>query len=241
MYLIIGKLQGGDEMLIEYIQEFWEKYRIQVIIGALVIGILGFLFLPEVGQLNDRQSVASIPPASINQISGKKHLEEVKSTSVSNGDVYVDIKGAVHHPGAYQMGNHQRVGDAVQKAGGYTAEADPNQINLAQKITDQMVIYIPRKGEKIPIVNSNLTSNLDNGGEANLRPTTTESNPNGKVNLNTATLEQLKGLTGIGEKKAQKIIEYRQQHGQFKSIEELKNVNGFGEKSLATLAGQICV
>ena len=100
-----------------------------------------------------------------------------------------------------------------------------------------MVIYIPRKGEKIPIVNS--TSTMNPGTTPS--PTATESNSNGKVNLNTATLEQLKGLTGVGEKKAQKILEYRQQHGQFKSVEELKNVNGFGEKSLATLAEQICV
>ena len=162
---------------------------------------------------------------------------ETRVWSEPEANVYVDIKGAVHHPGAYQMAAQQRVGDAVQKAGGYTPEADPNQVNLAQKITDQMVIYIPRRGEKIPIVNS--TSGQNSG--TTLNPTATESNSNGKVNLNTATLEQLKGLTGVGEKKAQKIIEYRQQHGQFKSVEELKNVNGFGEKSLATLAEQICV
>ena len=174
---------------------------------------------------------------SISQRSKKSQAGEMKSLTASTGDVYVDIKGAVHHPGAYQMAAQQRVGDAVQKAGGYTPEADPNQVNLAQKITDQMVIYIPRRGEKIPIVNS--TSGQNSG--TTLNPTATESNSNGKVNLNTATLEQLKGLTGVGEKKAQKIIEYRQQHGQFKSVEELKNVNGFGEKSLATLAEQICV
>ena len=225
-------------MLIESLQEFWEKYRVQIIIGGLVVGILAVLFLPGIGgQSNEQRSMTDIRPTSISQDSKKSQAGEMKSLATSTGDVYVDIKGAVHHPGAYQMATQQRVGDAVQKAGGYTPEADPNQVNLAQKITDQMVIYIPRKGEKIPIVNS--TSTMNPGTTPS--PTATESNSNGKVNLNTATLEQLKGLTGVGEKKAQKILEYRQQHGQFKSVEELKNVNGFGEKSLATLAEQICV
>ena len=225
-------------MLIESLQEFWEKYRIQIIIGGLMIGILSFLFLPGIGgRPNEQQPMTDIRPMSIRKKKKKSQAGEMKSLTASTGDVYVDIKGAVHHPGAYQMAAQQRVGDAVQKAGGYTPEADPNQVNLAQKITDQMVIYIPRRGEKIPIVNS--ISGQNSG--TTLNPTATESNSNGKVNLNTATLEQLKGLTGVGEKKAQKIIEYRQQHGQFKSVEELKNVNGFGEKSLATLAEQICV
>ncbi|KRM51841.1 helix-hairpin-helix domain-containing protein [Ligilactobacillus araffinosus] len=225
-------------MLIESLQEFWEKYRIQIIIGGLVVGILGFLFLPGIGgQSNEQQSMNDIRSMSISQRSKKNQAGEIKSLTASTGDVYVDIKGAVLHPGAYQMAAQQRVGDAVQKAGGYTPEADPIQVNLAQKITDQMVIYIPRRGEKIPIVNS--ISGQNSG--TTLNPMVTESNSNGKVNLNTATLEQLKGLTGVGEKKAQKILEYRQQHGQFKSVEELKNVNGFGEKSLATLAEQICV
>lgn len=225
-------------MLIESLQEFWEKYRIQIIIGGLVVGILGFLFLPGIGgQSNEQQSMTDIRSMSISQRSKKNQAGEIQSLTASTGDVYVDIKGAVLHPGAYQMAAQQRVGDAVQKAGGYTPEADPIQVNLAQKITDQMVIYIPRRGEKIPIVNS--ISGQNSG--TTLNPMVTESNSNGKVNLNTATLEQLKGLTGVGEKKAQKILEYRQQHGQFKSVEELKNVNGFGEKSLATLAEQICV
>lgn len=225
-------------MLIESLQEFWEKYRIQIIIGGLVVGILGFLFLPGIGgQSNEQQSMNDIRSMSISQRSKKNQAGEIQSLTASTGDVYVDIKGAVLHPGAYQMAAQQRVGDAVQKAGGYTPEADPIQVNLAQKITDQMVIYIPRRGEKIPIVNS--ISGQNSG--TTLNPMVTESNSNGKVNLNTATLEQLKGLTGVGEKKAQKILEYRQQHGQFKSVEELKNVNGFGEKSLATLAEQICV
>lgn len=225
-------------MLIESLQEFWEKYRIQIIIGGLVVGILGFLFLPGIGgQSNEQQSMNDIRSMSISQRSKKNQAGEIQSLTASTGDVYVDIKGAVLHPGAYQMAAQQRVGDAVQKAGGYTPEADPIQVNLAQKITDQMVIYIPRRGEKIPIVNS--ISGQNSG--TTLNSMVTESNSNGKVNLNTATLEQLKGLTGVGEKKAQKILEYRQQHGQFKSVEELKNVNGFGEKSLATLAEQICV
>lgn len=224
-------------MLTEYFQGFWEKYRVQIIIGGLVIGILVFLFLPGIGCQKEQQSTGNYQQDLVRNSSKRSQTGGERSFVASNEDIYIDIKGAVHHPGAYQMGTQQRVGDAIQKAGGYTTEADPNQINLAQKIADQMVIYIPRKGEKFPIVNS--TSIQNSGITPN--PTAAESTSNGKVNLNTATLEQLKELTGVGEKKAQKILEYRQQHGQFKSVEELKNVNGFGEKSLATLAEQICV
>lgn len=125
-------------MLIESLQEFWEKYRIQIIIGGLVVGILGFLFLPGIGgQSNEQQSMTDIRSMSISQRSKKNQAGEIQSLTASTGDVYVDIKGAVLHPGAYQMAAQQRVGDAVQKAGGYTPEADPIQVNLAQKITDQ--------------------------------------------------------------------------------------------------------
>ena len=93
-------------MLIESLQEFWEKYRIQIIIGGLVIGILGFLFLPGIGgRSNEQQPMTDIRPMSISQRSKKSQAEEMKSLATSTGDVYVDIKGAVHHPGAISNGS----------------------------------------------------------------------------------------------------------------------------------------
>lgn len=223
-------------MLTDYFHLIWEKYRIQIIIGMLVISILVILFLPGIKissiKQNQNDSSSLISHRDVN------YSKQQDDNKVDNeGSVYVDIKGAVHHPGAYQVNGEQRIGNVIQKAGGYTDDADTSQVNLALKVRDQMVVYIPHKGEKIPISNEIMGLNAD----INSTKTQTGSYSNGKVNLNLATIDQLKGLTGIGEKKAQKIIEYREQHGQFKSVDELKNVNGFGEKSIATLTDQVCV
>lgn len=227
-------------MFLEMFQEIWEKYRIQIIIGILGVGIMACLFLPGIGKADSDNQLEFSKTSTNYRKSESFSPETVNSTSVikSENRIYVDIKGAVCHPGAYQMKADQRIGDVINAAGGYLKDADSDQVNLAQKINDQMVIYIPKKGEKIPIFNFNSEKNSNENVNSSQNVST---NSGGKVNLNTATVEQLKGLTGIGEKKAQKIIEYRQEHGQFKSVDELKNVNGFGEKSIATLAEQVCV
>lgn len=113
-------------------------------------------------------------------------------------DIYVDLKGAVRHPGAYRVKNGQRIGNAIQKAGGYTDDADTNQVNLAQMVRDQMVVYVPHKGEKIPISGDNLGDNFSSI-QSSVNP-----NHSGKVNLNLATIDQLKKLTGVGGKEGSK-------------------------------------
>ena len=109
-----------------------------------------------------------------------------------------------------------RVKDALDAAGGLTAEADSQKVNLAQRVEDQMVIVVPKVGEEaeeIPV-----------GG------TSKEAPKEGKVNINTATVEELKTLKGVGEKKAEAIIEYRKKNGSFKTKEDLMKVRGIGKK-----------
>ena len=103
------------------------------------------------------------------------------------------------------------------------------QVNLAKQLVDQQVVYVPSQGEQV-------ATPLDSAGASGGTAADQE-----KINLNQATKEDLMKISGIGDKKADKILAYRQSHGQFKTIEELQNVDGFGEKTVAKLKDQLAV
>ncbi|MEB8140085.1 helix-hairpin-helix domain-containing protein [Enterococcus faecalis] len=144
--------------------------------------------------------------------------------------IYVDIKGAVKVPGIYQLKNQQRIWDALALAGGVSEEADTTQVNYAQKVKDQMIIYVPKKGEPVP----QSLETLQESAPA-------QQNQEGKINLNTATEAELQTISGIGAKKAQEIIRFRDEQGPFKTVEELKNVSGIGEKTVERLKDMLTV
>lgn len=153
--------------------------------------------------------------------------------------IFVDIKGAVRMPGVYEINSETRLTDVITLAGGFLPIADQSIVNLSQKLTDQMMITIPsletesestelKEGEeKVPVVIS--------------IPTETSDSQPGKVNINIADISELQTLSGIGEKKAERILQYRQEHGSFKSVEELKEVSGIGDKTFEALADFISV
>lgn len=144
--------------------------------------------------------------------------------------IYVDIKGAVKVPGIYQLKNQQRIWDALALAGGVSEEADTAQVNYAQKVKDQMIIYVPKKGEAV----AQSLETLQESAPA-------QQNQEEKINLNTATEAELQTISGIGAKKAQEIIRFRDEQGPFKTIEELKNVPGIGEKTVERLKDMLTV
>ncbi|EPI27740.1 helix-hairpin-helix domain-containing protein [Enterococcus faecalis] len=144
--------------------------------------------------------------------------------------IYVDIKGAVKVPGIYQLKNQQRIWDALALAGGVSEEADTTQVNYAQKVKDQMIIYVPKKGEPVP----QSLETLQESAPA-------QQNQEGKINLNTATEAELQTISGIGAKKAQEIIRFRDEQGPFKTVEEMKNVSGIGEKTVERLKDMLTV
>ena len=156
--------------------------------------------------------------------------QEVEDKTTISTVIYVDVKGEVHHPGVYQMKAENRVKDLIEAAGGFTPLADNQKLNLAQLLEDQMVIVVPKKGEE---VNSELAQ----------APTSQkkEVGKEGKVNINTATVEELKTLKGIGEKKAEAIIEYRKKNGSFKNKEELMKVRGIGKKLYESFQERVIV
>ena len=136
--------------------------------------------------------------------------------------IKIHIVGAVARPGLYDADASARVADALQLAGGPTPTADLAQINLAAKIADGQQLIVPEKGV---------------ASAASAGPSASSSKQ--PVNLNSATADQLMDLDGIGPKTAQKIIEYRDAHGGFKSVEELLEVPGIGPAKLEQIKGQV--
>ncbi|GCF94570.1 ComE operon protein 1 [Enterococcus florum] len=152
------------------------------------------------------------------------------SQSSESKEWYVDVKGAINQPGLYRIKEGMRLMDAVELAGGFTKEADQKQINFAKLLSDQEVVYVPKNGEEIPEVQ------LETGGQADKK-----AEEQIQININTADITELQQLSGIGEKKAQDIVNYREENGSFQSIDELTKVSGIGQKTLEKLRESITI
>jgi competence protein ComEA len=157
----------------------------------------------------------------------KQMMPEVsEKEKVQSKTIIVDIKGAVARPGVYEIKDTARVNEVVAMAGGFTKEADQTKVNLAAKVHDEMMIYVPARGEtNIPSIDSSLIS----------------SNDSNKIHINTASEEEILQLPGIGPTKAAAIIAYREKHGPFQKVEDLSNVTGIGEKTLEKIKERIVV
>lgn len=137
-------------------------------------------------------------------------------------DAVVDIAGAVVKPGVYKLAGDARVTDAMAAAGGATPDADLDQVNLAARVEDGQRIYVPHKGEVVP-------------------PTVSPSLPAGPIDINTATVDQLDTLPGVGPALAQAIVDYRVRHGRFRAVDDLAKVKGIGPAKLDALRNKVIV
>jgi competence protein ComEA len=133
----------------------------------------------------------------------------------------VDVAGAVRRAGLYRLPQGSRIADAIARAGGATRHADTNLVNLAAPLADGEQVLVPARGA---------AGAADGGGEPS---------PTAPLDLNTASAEQLDALPGVGPATAQKIIDYRQAHGPFRSVAELEAVPGIGPSKLAQLKGLV--
>ena len=191
-------------------KEKWESWSLSAK-AAVIGGIL--LILVGVGGLFSKkeESVEGTTVVETTMLAEKTEVSTTQETVI-----FVDIKGEVKNPGVYQMKVGDRVKDALDAAGGLTEEADSQKVNLAKRLEDQMVIVVSKVGEEAEAIPTGATSK--------------EEAKEGKVNINTATVEELKTLKGVGEKKAEAIIEYRKKNGSFQTKEDLMKVRGIGKK-----------
>lgn len=160
--------------------------------------------------------------------------DESSAKGSSAAEVYVDVDGAVVKPGVYRLKDGARVSQAIDAAGGLTAEADVTGLNRASKIIDGQKIYVPTVGEQQAAAVSDRT---DSGAAT----TPGAGSSSELVNINTASAAELQTLSGIGPSMAQSIIDERTQNGAFASVDDLMRVSGIGEKKLAKIKDCICV
>ena len=191
-------------------KEKWESWSLSAkaaVIGGILLILVGVggLFFKKEESVEETEVVVTTVMA-----------EKTEESTTQETVIFVDIKGAVKNPGVYQMEVGDRVKDALDAAGGLTGDADSQKVNLAKRLEDQMVIVVPKVGEEAEEIPAGETSK--------------EATKEGKVNINTATVEELKTLKGVGEKKAEAIIEYRKKNGSFQTKEDLMKVRGIGKK-----------
>lgn len=210
------------EAIIEKIKE----YKIIVICTGLGLLVGGFFLLKPTPQTPVKETNLQAEVAAVSKNSSTE--KEVKEEPVEQDLITVDVKGAVKSPGIYDLPVGSRVNDAVQKAGGLTEQADSKSLNLAQKVSDEALVYVPTKGEE--------AASQQAGSGA---PSSTSKEK--KLNLNKASLEELKQVKGLGGKRAQDIIDHREANGKFKSVDELKKVSGIGAKTIEKLKDYVTV
>ena len=197
---------------------------------SIIGGVLAVIVIILVG----RGMMASSTKEKVMVTNAVNTTRVEETTTIMPQNCYVDIKGEVLRPGVYEFSCESRMQEVIKKAGGFTEEADETKINLAQKISDQMQIIVPN-------LHSQQEGGVTEGNseKGNTSNTTPSNSKQGTVNINTATLEELQTIKGIGKKKAEAILQYRKEHGAFRTKEDLLQVKGIGKKALEAIESQV--
>ena len=215
------------ERKISYMKNFLKHNKPALLIGLILLVAIGaYYFIHLEGDGGGTQVSNDWIEEELPMDSNEPGSLELEESPQEEENLVVDVKGAIKSPGVYEMKLGDRVIDVIEQAGGLHENADSNNINFAMKLVDEMVLYIPIVGEELtpePTVGS-----VQNQGD-------------GKVNLNKASEAELQTLTGVGPAKATAIIEYRNQNGGFKKVEEIMEISGIGEKTFEKFKDQITV
>ena len=191
------------------------KSIILAFVCSLVL-IIGGLFYFNQNKTEDYSGV------SFSNISNETNNKDEKAENRHDEKIFVDVKGAVKHPGVFETTKDKRVKDLIEEAGGLLDDADTSTLNLSQKVKDQMIIYVLKHGEKPKqISDSSSSSNTD------------------VININTANKEQLMKISGVGKTKAEAIISYREKNGDFKKKEDITKVRGIGKATFDKIKDKI--
>ena len=222
--------------MIYYIKKYWKYLLALILVLIIFVVIEGFI------EKDNKISTDSV-----------KKLSKVEEKVNDIKTLFVDIKGAVNAPGVYELDEKKRVIDTINLAGSFTDKADTININLSKKLTDEMFIVIYTKQEIYNYKKNNETSNIkcasfecicpDVNNDACIKKDTkikdSKKELNNKISINSASKEELMTLNGIGESKADAIINYRNENGLFKTIEDLKNVSGVGNSVFEKIKNNI--
>ena len=192
------------------------KSIILAFVCSLVL-IIGGLFYFNQNKTEDYRGV------SFSNISNETNNKDEKAEKRHDEKIFVDVKGAVKHPGVFETTKDKRVKDLIEEAGGLLDDADTSTLNLSQKVKDQMVIYVLKHGEK--------PKQISDGGSS--------SSNTDVININTANKEQLMKISGVGKTKAEAIISYREKNGDFKKKEDITKVRGIGKATFEKIKDKI--
>ncbi|HUV46873.1 MAG TPA: helix-hairpin-helix domain-containing protein [Candidatus Bathyarchaeia archaeon] len=210
--------EGKEDKSKFALENFIAKNKLSLILGFigvsfLIIGTLSTLILTSKKQ--------------------SSNIEIIPSEEEQISEIYVHISGAVQRPGLYKLSSGARVNDVLVAAGGLASDANrqwfEKTVNLAQKLTDGVKLFIPFEGSD-PVQGQTITQE---------QTSIFSQDSQGKVNINTASLNELDSLPGLGPVYAQRIIDYRNTHGFFSKVEDLINIPGIGEKTLEKFKDQI--
>ena len=192
------------------------KSIILAFVCSLVV-IIGGLFYFNQSKTEDYSGV------SFSNISNETNNKDEKAEKRHDEKIFVDVKGAVKHPGVFETTKDKRVKDLIEEAGGLLDDADTSTLNLSQKVKDQMIIYVLKHGEK--------PKQISDGGSS--------SSNTDVININTANKEQLMKISGVGKTKAEAIISYREKNGDFKKKEDITKVRGIGKATFEKIKDKI--
>ena len=192
------------------------KSIILAFVCSLVL-IIGVLFYFNQNKTEDYSGV------SFSNISNETNNKDERAENRHDEKIFVDVKGAVKHPGVFETTKDKRVKDLIEEAGGLLDDADTSTLNLSQKVKDQMVIYVLKHGEK--------PKQISDGGSS--------SSNTDVININTANKEQLMKISGVGKTKAEEIISYREKNGDFKKKEDITKVHGIGKATFEKIKDKI--
>lgn len=213
-----------------------------VILTFFIIGIVFLFFLNNYSKSAKKETLKEEPE----ELIFKEEKEETNKRDNQKENVFVDIKGAIANPGVYELEQNKKVIDVVNLAGGFLENANTQTINLAKKVTNEMVIIIYTNEEiKLAMAEEKTAKVIDNtcvcpvlkndaciNKNETKKDATTSNEPETitePININTATVSDFDKLPGIGASKAESIVQYREKNGPFEKIEDLKEISGIGD------------
>ena len=225
-----------------------DKYLNKILINAILM-VLIILCFSACGKdkkpnvfLSEKENESKTEGIANNNADSHSNNEDVNSKEILDKEtldkvlpkvIYVQVNGAVNNPGVYKIEKEMRVFEVIELAGGVTTEASTEAINMARPVTDEMVIYVP--------TNEEVNLGFSEEKETVFEDYKLDDSEKILVNINTASIEELMSLSGIGEVKAKQIIDYREENGVFKDISELMNISGIKQSAFDKIKDYITV